>query len=955
MSTLDKTFTDYLLTALDLEGPALESWLADLEREEPRTVQRIREALAMRETSEFKAFLTGPSWLERSPGLIDSLPGHAERPSASGTERECGAMGKANPESRSGLTPGRRVGPYELERLLGAGGMAEVWLAKRADGAFEREVALKLPMVSRLRRDLEERFTRERDILAKLEHPNIARLYDGGVDAQGLPYLAMEYVPGQSLISWCDGHKLDISHRLRLFHSVLEALQYAHDKQVIHRDIKPSNILVSESGQVRLLDFGVAKLLAEEAGETQLTSVYGRALTPDYASPELLKGESVDARSDIYSLGVVLHELLSGGRPYQLKSGASLGTLEQAIATAEVQKPSTHLTDDAGAGRGTTQEKLAQELRGDLDVMTLKALANEPSERYESAAAMAEDIELYLQHRPIRARPAPVSYRLKKFVRRNRQMIAVSVPAGVLVLAIGGYELAHRLAIRTPSPQSIAVLPLRNESGEAAQQYFSDGISEDLITALAQFPQLKVIGRSSAFKFRDSKEDSRRIGENLGVALLLEGSVRKSGDMIRVSAELIDTSDGSMQWSQQYDRPYKDLFALQDEITRAVTGSLKSKLLPGEHAAEQSDQPPSGSLEAYNALLEGRFHAFRRTEADLRKAIGFYMQATQLDPRYALAWSRLSGAWANLGEEFLDDAPAQEEAYSKARAAADRALALSPGLAAAHVARGFLLRIVDFDWRGAAAEFRRALALAPNDGEVKFSLGIQVAAFGDVEQAIELTRQSLTTEPLQGHSYSWLANYLSGLHRLDEAERAIRRAIELQPTAAAYHERLAIIEVQRGHAQAALAAARDEPPGTWQDIAFAIARQIGGDRSAADAALRSLIDKNSASSAYQIAEVYALRNDATKTFEWLDRAWSNRDGGVPELLFDPFILRFKDDPRFAAFCRKVGFPVPGETRELVSRRRSFRVPPTAANFAVAGRWAFILPALALGTVRLPNR
>jgi TolB-like protein len=171
-----------------------------------------------------------------------------------------------------------------------------------------------------------------------------------------------------------------------------------------------------------------------------------------------------------------------------------------------------------------------------------------------------------------------------------------------------------------------------NQSGEADQQYISDGISEDLITALAQFPQLKVIGRSSAFKFRNSKADSRSIGSNLGVALLLEGSVRKSGDMIRVSAELIDTSDGSVKWSQQYDRPYKDLFALQDEITRAVTGSLKAKLLPGEHAAEQSDRPPSGSLEAYNALLEGRFHAFRRTEADLRKAIEFYTQAIELDP-----------------------------------------------------------------------------------------------------------------------------------------------------------------------------------------------------------------------------------------------------------------------------------------------------------------------------------
>jgi tetratricopeptide (TPR) repeat protein len=193
---------------------------------------------------------------------------------------------------------------------------------------------------------------------------------------------------------------------------------------------------------------------------------------------------------------------------------------------------------------------------------------------------------------------------------------------------------------------------------------------------------------------------------------------------------------------------------------------------------------------------------------------------------------------------------------------------------------------------------------------------MQLAAFGDVERAIELTRQALATEPLKDHSYSWLANYLSGLNRLDEAERAIRRAIELQPAAAAYHQRLAIIEIQRGHAQAALAAAQGEPPGVWQEIALALARQIGGDRSAADAALSTLIEKDGENSAYQIAEVYALRNDAKKTFEWLDRAWTNRDGGIPELLFDPFILRYKDDPRFAAFCRKVGLPVPGEPPTL---------------------------------------
>jgi TolB-like protein/Tfp pilus assembly protein PilF len=492
---------------------------------------------------------------------------------------------------------------------------------------------------------------------------------------------------------------------------------------------------------------------------------------------------------------------------------------------------------------------------------------------------------------------------------RRRMGVWYGAIAVAVLLALG-YLVMERLKPGAPNAASIAVLPLANESGEAAQQYFSDGISEDLITALSQFPGLKVIGRSSAFQFRDSKEDSRSIGAKLGVAHLFEGSVRKSGDLIRVSAELIDAADGTTQWSERYDRPYQDLFALQDEITRAVTQALKTKLLPSERAAEQSDRPPSGNLEAYNALLQGRFYASRGAEADFRKAVEYYTQAIALDPRYALAWIGIAGTWTNLGSGYLEGAPAQE-AYAKAREAVDRALALSPDLATAHGARGYLLLIADLDWHGAEAEYRRALALAPNDGQSKFNYGTLLATFGDVDHAIELTRQALATEPLQARYYNWLACYLSGLHRLDEAEQAIRRAIELQPGAATYHNNLAVIEIQRGNTQAALAAAQAESPGPWQDVALALARQIGTDRSAADAALKTLIEKQAGAAPFQIAEVYALRNDAKATFEWLDRAWSSRDSGVGLLLFDPFILRFKDDPRFAAFCRKVGLPVPG--------------------------------------------
>ena len=489
----------------------------------------------------------------------------------------------------------------------------------------------------------------------------------------------------------------------------------------------------------------------------------------------------------------------------------------------------------------------------------------------------------------------------------------------IAVAVLAAYCLIERPWIARPPPPaafappagSIAVLPFVNMSGDQSQEYFSDGVSEDLIVILSQFPGLKVIGHSSSFQFRDSKQDSRNIGAKLGVAHLLEGSVRRSGDMVRVSAQLINTADGSAQWSERYDRPYKELFALQDEITRAVAMALRTKLMPGEHAVAQSDKPPSGSLEAYNALLQGRFYFSRITEADMRKAIEYYTQATELDPNYALAWSWVSRAWSNMSADFLEGAPAQS-AYAKARTAADRALTLSPDLAFAHLARADVLQFADFDWRAAEAEYRQARALAPNDAPAQFGLGQLLATLGDANQAIELTRQALATEPLRANVYNWLGNYYLGINRLDEAERAIRRAIELQPAAQSFHVQLAIIEIKRGHAQLALAAAQQEPPGTWNDVALALAQQIGPDRSAADAALRTLIDKNGGLAPYQIAQVYALRDDAKQTFAWLDRAWSLRDSGIQYLLLDPFILRYRDDPRLAAFCRKVGLPTPLE-------------------------------------------
>jgi TolB-like protein/Tfp pilus assembly protein PilF len=503
--------------------------------------------------------------------------------------------------------------------------------------------------------------------------------------------------------------------------------------------------------------------------------------------------------------------------------------------------------------------------------------------------------------------PGEVAARPKS---RKLDLAIIGVLGIAVVLLLTHLFVARNDSANAAIPEkSIAVLPLANESGNKDEQYFSDGLSEDLITALSHFDGVTVIGRNSAFQFRDSKEDSKAIGVKLGVANLLEGSVRRFGDMVRVTAELIHAASGRMIWTERFDRPYKDLFALQDDITNAVASALKAKLLANDNTAAQTDRPPGGNLDAYNAYLQGNFFVALGTEADFRKAIDQYSIATRLDPKYALAWALSSLAWSNEAAGFLEGTAA-EQAYEQAHVAAETALRLAPDLARAHVAQGRLLLNRDFDWAGAETEARRALELAPTDGPTRIMLANLRATLGQPAEAVDLIRKALATDPLRAGWYWGLSGNLTALNQLDEADRAIRRAIELQPKAVSYNLQLATIEIERGNAQAALAAAQQEPPGVWQDEAVALARQVGTDRQAADAALKVLTDKYATLVAYQIAEVYALRDDADRMFEWLDRAWTSRDTGIRNLLIDPFFKRYRDTPRFAAFCKKVGLPAP---------------------------------------------
>jgi serine/threonine protein kinase/tetratricopeptide (TPR) repeat protein len=812
--------------------------------------------------------------------------------------------GRAEP---TGLQPGDSVGPYELIRLLGAGGMAEVWLAKRADGAFNREVALKLPSLTRVRRDLEQRFVRERDILASLEHPHIARLYDAGIDPDGLPYLSMEYVQGELLTDWCDAHRLDIRARLRLFLQVLEAVQYAHERQVIHRDLKPSNILVTKTGQARLLDFGVATLLdnGEVAGKTPLTTVYGHALTPIYSSPELIRGDPVTAKSDIYSLGVVLFELLTGDRPYRLNAGASRAILEQAIAAAEVRKPSTQILQEAWGARGVTHEQLTRQLRGDVDRIVLKSLEKEPQARYASADAMADDVQRYLDGKPISAQPPRLGYRLGKFLRRNRLVVSVGAGATILVLAMVGYEIERRadqafddsksvLVTRPIDEKSIAVLPFLDLSEKKDQGYFSDGLSEELITLLAQIQDLQVIARTSSFHFRNQDVSLKEIAGALGVAHVLEGSVRRAGGTVRVTAQLIRTADGVHLWSQSYDRDVKDIFQVQDDIAAAVVASLKLKLLAMGSDPHRSDNP-----EAYNQFLLARQLGRRGNLEDIERAVAAYRQAIALDPSYAAAYAGLSFSETAIANSTQDAAR-----FALARDAAEKALELAPQFVDAYRARA-QLRLETLDFAGARADSETALSLAPGESAVQSLYGAQIAAFGKIPQAIAAMKKAIDLDPLSGYAWANVGLLQTMTHDYAAARASIERALAINPSADAFHFALGQLDLLQGRLAEAQTEFQKQSAESNRRMGVAMVEHASGHAKQSQAALKELIAKNAGDMAYQVADVYAWRGEKDKAFEWLERAYQQRDSGLNGIAWDPLLSSLKDDSRYGALLTKL--------------------------------------------------
>jgi len=679
------------------------------------------------------------------------------------------------------LRGGERVGAYVIVRELGRGGMGTVFLAERADGQFEKQVAIKILNRGADTAEILRRFRAERQILARLDHPNIARLLDAGTTDDGLPYFIMDYIVGAPVTRFAVTQRLSTRQRLELFLKICAALEFAHRNLVVHRDIKPSNILANAEGEPKLLDFGIAKLLAKDEDAAQLTTEAQQHLTPICASPEQAKGYPITVATDIYSLGALLYEMLSDQKPHRFSTARPTREELALVVGEQVPPPPSAVASDA---------QTARLLRGDLDAIVLFAMRKEPGMRYATVADLAADIRRHLAREPVAARHPTLGYRAKCLVERNGSRLVASA-AVVIVLAgvlfafwVRSQQNAREAAsmrargISAPASdirKSIAVLPFEN-LGDNSPSYFADGVQDNILTDLGKVGDLKVISRSGVAAYRDKHRNMKQIGHDLGVANVLEGSVQISGDRVRINAQLIDTQTDTQIWAEQYDRKLEDIFALQSELAQTIAAQLKATLSTGEKA--EIWRQPTQDLQAYDLYLRAR--AALRGEGGViprenwNVAVDLLDRAIARDPKFALAYCLLNEAYV-LEYRFGEDHSPQHLAAAKD--AAETALRLEPNREEARLALARYYYHGLRDYRRTQQELSSLPSSAPHEVDfftlaslVERRLGQFAASIRDGEKAVELDPQNASLAASLGQTYS-------GLRRFGDSERVANAAI----------------------------------------------------------------------------------------------------------------------------------------------------------------------------------
>ena len=775
---------------------------------------------------------------------------------------------------------------YTLERELGRGGMATVWLAD--DLRHDRKVAFKLlhpELASSLGPD---RFLREIRIAARLQHPHILTVLDSGTAAHpdggaDLLWYTMPFVEGETLRARLSREgQLPLADALRIARDVAEALDCAHEHGVIHRDIKPDNILLG-AGHALVADFGIAGALQDRDGQSRLTETGVVLGTPHYMSPEQAAGDrSLDRRTDIYSLGCVLYEMLAGEPPFT-------GPTQQAILAKRLSAPVPHI--------GTVRDVPEQ-----VDLAVTRALARAPADRFATAAELAAALDAAATGAaptmPARATRGPA------WTRR----LAV---AGGLIVALVGVALTVRgrgsAAPASGAPASAAVLPFVDLSPERDQEYFSDGLTDELITSLSQIRGLQVAGRTSSFQFKGQNADVRDVGRRLGVTAVLEGSVRRSGNRLRVSAQLVNASDGYQLWSQSYDRDPSDVFAVQEDIALAIVAALRVRL--GSATDSVLASRPTSDLAAYDLFLKGRFAWNQRTSASLTQAASWFGQAVARDSGFVRAWAGLADTYILL--PLYTGAP-QAESWSRAKDAATRAIAAEPDLADAWTSMAYGTMLYEWDWAAAESLFGRAIAVNPNYPVAHHWYADFLAGRGRLDQSLRHMEQAHRLDPLAlitGVELSWIY-YL--MDRSQEAEAQVRQVLALDPNYAHAFFILGMIQAQQGRPREAVTSLGKalELGGFNGHVAAAraAAYAAAGDRSAAEETLRDFERRATREymSPFAFAVAYGALGQRSRGIEWLLRGVEQRDNVMSENFFDPLLDPLRLDPRYPEVLALMG-------------------------------------------------
>jgi len=792
------------------------------------------------------------------------------------------------------------VSHYRIVEKVGEGGMGVVYRAH--DDRLNRDVALKF-LPAELMNDKNARalLIREARTASALNHPNVCTIYDVG-EENGQSYIVMEFVKGRSLTEQIPENGLPADTAIRYGEQIADAMAHAHEHGVIHRDLKSPNVIITGLGRVKVLDFGLAKHMTpgeislQTKSISTLTSEGAIVGTMHYMAPELFRGESADARSDIWALGVILYEMVNGKRPFRGKTSYELS--------------SVILHEDP--------PRLADNVPSGLRAVIEHCLVKDPQQRYQHASEVRAALEaLRTNSAVIPASAIPSSAALQQPRFSSALLISSAVLALVLVTALV-WKLVEVKWHGTPmvgaaSIQSLAVLPMENLTGDSKQDYFADGMSDALITELSQIKKLRVISRTSVMQYKDKHESPAQIAQELGVDALVEGSVLRSGNRVRISAALVQPRTGQNLWTQSYDRPDTDILGLQSDVAHDIVTQIQIQLTQPER--ERLAKTRSVIPVAYDAYLQGNYYASKRTGDAVKQAVAAYRQAVQLDPTYAPSYAGLAAA-LTLEPDYTDVPTSQ--VLPEAEAAAAKALQLDDGLASAHAVLGFI-RLYRLEWPGVLDEFERAIQLNPGDANSHHWYALALAAAGRSSEAISEMQLAQELDPrslIINANLSWVL-YLAGKN--DEAVVQAQKTIAMDSGFAVAHGNLGQALLARGEYGKAVQELQQALILSGNETSFkaevANAYAVEGRKPEALAILHDLLQMASRHyvSPYSIALIYAGLGDKDEAFRWLDKAYEERSVRLINIAVHPRFAGLRDDSRFAVLVQRIGLPLAVQT------------------------------------------